>query len=152
MKSLYVALACGIILASLTNAVAQNSVWTDKTTYQVGDTISVCVATGGGKVTLVLSGPYILNVNLGDLPSGSSCFPIGQAEQRDVGSWTVAMYVSPAIYPMIPYTSSPSATSYFYVVNNATPEFSNSSFIIVVTLLVSLLVFRIANPRRASSK
>lgn len=125
--------------------VANDSVWTDRSTYQVGDTISVCVATNGGKVTLVMSGPYTLNINLGTLPAGSLCVPIGQAEQRDVGPWTVSMYVSSPYYPLLPGSGSgPSATTYFVVENSATPEFSSFVPVIVVALIGSVLVIRTA--------
>jgi hypothetical protein len=143
LKSLLVVVAFVLVMASI-STVAADSVWTDKSTYQVGDTLTICISTNGGKIGLKLSGPYTINVNIGNMPSGTTCFPIETLEQRDIGQWTITMYVDVPI-PAIVLPGS--AQAYFTVVPSV-PEFAYPPLILAVALVGGFLSIREFNHRR----
>lgn len=117
-------IAVCVILVSTPVVRADYSLSTDKGSYQVGDTLIVYVCTEGGKVTLTLTGPYTMNFNLGDLATGCYRIPLGEAEQRDVGSWTITMSMDSPVSAFHAYLEShgtpPTAT---FTVLSPVPEF-----------------------------
>jgi hypothetical protein len=124
---------------------------TDKSTYRIGEPITVYVRTDGGRLALVLEGPYTINVPLGDFPKGSYTFTIGETEARDVGSWTVTLRVETCAGYCLGYDSSNPPKAYFQVIAENVPEFPMPGTILPV-LAVALVGTTILARRFHSSR
>jgi hypothetical protein len=126
-------------------ASASYTLSTDKSTYQVGESITVYLCTDGGKVGLTASGPYTMNFNLGDLPQGCYNFQLGQAEQQDVGYWNLVMTMDTPV-PFFPALNPPQ--THFTVMASNVPEFSIPVLVLVIVLVGSLIMTKLGTGRR----
>jgi hypothetical protein len=139
-----------VILVILTGAPAvsaEYSVFVEKSTYRIGEDLSVCIKTEGGRITLVFTGHYTLNMNLGDLPKGSYCFQVGTIEPQDVGSWTVILTVE-----SLPFWGETTGNlqqnqpkAYFRVLPEIVPEFPDFGtlpIVLAVVLIAALVLLK----------
>jgi hypothetical protein len=145
MKRTYLLLIAGLILLSSIPIVkATYSVSTDKSNYKVGDTLTVYVCTDGGKIGLSMSGPYTININLGDLSQGCYSFTLGQIEERDVGFWTITMTNDPSVQFwqgfLAAHGSSPPSTS--FTVSSGVPEFPVPALVLGIALAGAFVIVR----------
>ncbi len=143
MKWYYLLLiAAFALVVGVPEVQATYSVSTNQSSYRVGETITVNVCTDGGKVGLTLSGPYTINVNLGDLPQGCYSFQVGQAEQKDVGSWTIVMTNDSSISAWTSFLAAHGSNppNAYFTVFSGVPEFSFPAMVLGIALAGSLIM------------
>jgi hypothetical protein len=133
-----------ILLVSIPMVKATYSVSTDKSNYKVGDTLTVYVCTDGGKIGLSMSGPYTININLGDLPQSCYSFSLGQIEERDVGFWTITMTNDPSVSFwqsfLMANGSKPPSTS--FTVSSGVPEFPVPALVLGIALVGAFVIVK----------
>jgi hypothetical protein len=132
----------GFFLISFSSVSAAYSLSTDRGSYQVGDSITVYFCTDGGKIGLTGQGPYTMNFNLGDLPQGCYNFPLGQAEQQDIGYWTLIMTMDTPV-PLFP-SLNPPQTHFTVVGSPNVPEFPIPVVVLAIILIGSSIVIKAA--------
>ncbi len=144
MKLYHLLLMFAFIFAFIGSSPTVNAIYsisTNKSYYNVGDTITVNVCTEGGRIGVTMSGPYTINVNLGDLSAGCYSFTLGQAEQKDVGSWTVVMTNDSSVPSgrwQMSYAANPPKA--YFTVSPGVPEFPLPAVTLGIALAGLLII------------